>query len=59
MYDDVTVTHRNVDQKYLERSEMWCWRRLEKINWAYRVKNGEVLQKVNKEKYILHTVKRR
>jgi hypothetical protein len=38
---------------------MWCWRRLEKFNWADRVKNGEVLQKVNEERYILHAINRR
>jgi hypothetical protein len=59
MYDAETLTHRNLDQKYLERFEMWCWRRLEKANWADRVKNEEVLQKVNEERYILHTIKRR
>jgi hypothetical protein len=30
---------QKVDQKYLERSEMWCWRRLEKISWTDHVRN--------------------
>jgi hypothetical protein len=30
---------RKVDQKYPERYEMWCWRRMEKINWTDRVRN--------------------
>jgi len=29
-----------------ELSEMWCWRRLEKIGGADRVRNGEELLKV-------------
>jgi hypothetical protein len=33
--------------------EMWCWRMMEKIGWADRVKN-EVLQRVKKEGNILH-----
>jgi hypothetical protein len=28
-----------IDQKYLERFEMWCWIRMEKINWTDREKN--------------------
>jgi len=59
MHDAETLTHRNVDQKYLERFEIWCCRRLEKVNWADRVKNEEVLQKVNGERCILHAIKRR
>jgi hypothetical protein len=32
-------TFRKVDQKYLENFAIWCWRRMEKITWADRVKN--------------------
>jgi hypothetical protein len=35
---------QNVDQEYLESSEMWCWRRLEMISWTDCVKNEVVLQ---------------
>jgi len=31
-----------VNQKYLESFEMWCWRRMEKINWTDCVRNEEV-----------------
>ena len=34
-----------VNHKYLESVEMWCWRRMEKISWTGRVRNEEVLQK--------------
>jgi hypothetical protein len=30
-----------VDQKHLESSEMWCWRRMEKISWTDYVRNEE------------------
>jgi hypothetical protein len=53
-----TWTLWKVDQKYLESSEMWCWR-MEKISWTDRVRNGEVLHRVEEERNILHTVKRR
>jgi hypothetical protein len=53
-----TWTLRKVDQKYLERFEMWCWRRVGKISLADRVKNEAVLHRVE-EKNILRTIKRR
>ena len=49
---------RKVGQKYLERFEMWCWRRREKISWTDRVKN-EILQKVKKGRNIVHTIRQR
>ena len=45
------------DQKYLESFEMWYWRRMEKISWADRVRNEEVLHTVKEERTILHTIK--
>jgi hypothetical protein len=40
LYCAETWTLQKVDQKYLERSEMYCWRRMEKISWSDRVRNG-------------------
>jgi hypothetical protein len=37
---------------------MWCWRRREKIFWTDCVRN-EVLQRVEEERNILQTIKRR
>jgi hypothetical protein len=51
-------TLRKLDQKYLEKFEMWCWRRVEKISWTDRVKN-EVLCRVKEERNFLYTIKRR
>ena len=59
MYGAETWTLRKGDQKYLQRFEMWCWRRIEKIIWTDYMKNEEVLPRVKKERNILHTVKRR
>jgi hypothetical protein len=39
LYDSDTLTLRKVDQRYLGSSEMWCWRRMEKINWTDRVRD--------------------
>jgi hypothetical protein len=59
LYGPENWTIRAVDLKYLERLEMWCWRRMEKISWTDRVRNEEVLHKVKEKRNIVHTVKRR
>jgi hypothetical protein len=58
-YGVETWTLRKVNQKHLERFEMWCWRRMEKISWTDRVRNEEVLHRVKEKRNILHTIKRR
>jgi hypothetical protein len=59
LYGAETWTLLKVDQKYLERFEMWCWRRIKKIIWTGRVKNEDVLHRVKDERNILRTIKRR
>jgi len=46
--------YTTVDQKYLGSSEMWCWRKMEKISWTNCVKN-EVLHRIKKDRNILRT----
>ena len=48
---------RAADQKYLESFEMWCWRRMEKINWIDHVRNEEVLLRVNEQRNIISYMK--
>jgi hypothetical protein len=50
---------RKVDQKYMERFEMCCWRRLEKTSWTDRVKNEKVLHRVKERRNTLRTITRR
>ena len=50
---------RKVDQKYVDISEMWCCRRMEKINWTDRVRNEEVLLRVKEQRNIVSTIERR
>jgi len=57
--DSETWTLQKQDNKYLESSEMLCWRRMEKISWTNHVRNAEVLQWVRDERNIIHTVNRR
>jgi hypothetical protein len=58
-YGAETWTLWEVDQKYLRSFKMWCWRRMEKIICNDRVRNEEVLHRVNEKRNILHTVQRR
>jgi len=30
---------RKVDHKYMNRFEMWCWKRIERIRWTEHVRN--------------------
>ena len=50
---------QKLDQKYLESSEMLCWRRMEFISWTDRVKNEQVSYRVKQERKNLHTIKNR
>ena len=59
LYGAENWTLRAVDQEHLESSEMWCWRRVEKIRWTDRVKNEEVLIRVNEQRNILHEISKR
>ena len=59
LYGAETWTLRAADQKYLESFEMWCWRRMEKISWTDRVRNEEVLLRVNEQRNILHEIRKR
>jgi len=46
------------DGKKLEATEMWIWRRMEKISWVDKINNEEVLQRVNETKTMLDTVRK-
>ena len=53
-----TWTLEAAHQKYLESFEMWCWRRMEKNSWTDHVRNEEVLLTVNKQRNILHEIRK-
>jgi hypothetical protein len=59
LYGAETWTLQAVDQKHLESFEMWCWRRMEKISWTYRVRNEDVLLRVKEQRNILHEISKR
>jgi hypothetical protein len=57
LYGAETWTFRKVDRKHLESFEVQYCRRMEQIVWTDSLKKEEVLQKVKKERNILHTTK--
>ena len=59
LYGAETWTRRAVDQKHLESFEMWCWRRMEKINWTDHVRNKDVLLRIKEQRNILHEMRKR
>ena len=54
-----TWTLRAVDQKHLESTEMWCWRRMEKISWTEHVRNEDVLLRVKEQRNIPNEIRKR
>jgi hypothetical protein len=59
LYGAETWTLRAVDQKHMERFEMWCWRRMEKISWTDHVRIEEVLLRVKEQRNIIHEIRKR
>jgi hypothetical protein len=59
LYGAETWTLRAVDQKHLESSETWCWRRMEKIIWTDHVRNENVLLRVKEQRNILQEIRKR
>uniref|UniRef100_A0A8D8L8K4 Craniofacial development protein 2 n=1 Tax=Cacopsylla melanoneura TaxID=428564 RepID=A0A8D8L8K4_9HEMI len=45
--------------KKIEAFEMWTYRRILKIKWTDKITNEEVLRRLNKDKEILFTIKKR
>jgi hypothetical protein len=48
---------REVDHKYQESFEMWCWRREERISGIHHVRNEDVLRRVKEKRKALHAIK--
>jgi len=49
-YGAETWTLWKVDEKYLGSFKIWCWRRKEKMNWTYHVRNKGVLRGIKEER---------
>jgi len=59
LYASETRTMTQADRKRLKVMKMWIWRRMEKIHWVDKMSNEKVVQKVNKIKTMLETVRKR
>ncbi|KAJ4431720.1 hypothetical protein ANN_20322 [Periplaneta americana] len=42
LYAEETWTLRRSEKKRLEASEMWIWRRMERVKWTDRIRNEAV-----------------
>ena len=59
LYGAETWTLRKQDERRIEAFEMWMWRRMEKISWTDKVRNEEVLRRVEEKRSMLQVVKNR
>ena len=46
-------------QKRLEAAEMWMWRRVLSVSWTERVTNERILERMDQERELLKTIRRR
>ena len=53
---DRTWALRKEDEKRLEAFEMWLWRAMEKVRWADKIRNDEVLTRIAEERRILKVI---
>src|SRR5215475_5208233 len=59
LYGAETWTLREKDRKYLESFEMWCWRKMEKIDCREHITNEEMLEIVQENRSILKIIQTR
>jgi hypothetical protein len=59
LYGAETWTVTKEDTKRLEAFEMWTWRRILKISWTEHQSNEEVLRKVQEERTLMNTIRKR
>lgn len=59
LYGSEIWTLKVRDMNRLEAFEMWIYRRILKISWVDHISNETVLQRLNKNREILGTIKRR
>ena len=52
-------TFRKVYREELGSFKVWCCRKMDKISWTNRLKNKEVLNGVQEERKLLHTIRRK
>jgi len=56
LYASETWTILKTVMKRIEAFEMWIWRNMEKISWAAKVSNSEVLNRVDENSCIIDMI---
>ena len=59
LYGSETWKIRRAEERRIDSLEMWLWRRMGGISWKDRVTNDEVLNRVNEERILRETIRRR
>jgi len=58
VYGCKTWVMNETDKRFLKAFVVWCWRQMEKNNWAEKVANEDVLTHVGETRSILNVIKR-
>jgi len=53
LYGLETWTLEKNEERIINAFETWCWRRMLKIKWTDRIKNGEIFQRAKEERLLL------
>ena len=59
LYGCETWTISGKIERKIEAAEMWIWRRMLKVSWTAKMKNEEVLERVNTGREIIGTIRKR
>ena len=59
MYGCETWTMSQADEKRLQATEMWLWRRVLKVSWTERVTNEDILLRVGAKRELVSSVRKR
>ena len=59
MYESETRTIETRGGKSREASEVWCYRRMLKINWVARITNEKVLDKIKEKRMLWNHLRKR
>lgn len=59
LYGAESWTLTNTTEKRLEAFELWLYRRILRVSWIERITNDEILQRMEKDREILTTIKTR